>query len=206
MYAYFKGTLAKKKQGSIILETGGIGYNIAYPDGMLDYLPSTGDETVIYTYTSVTQDAISLYGFPNEDALDMFKQLIKVSNVGPKAAMAILSVLNPDSVRIAIATGDTKALAKAKGVSTKTAERIIVDLKNKIELGDIVTVPGVSVETASGDAMNSKAAEDACEALTALGYGRKEALRVVSKALQKAGEDASSDALLKAALRELKTP
>ena len=116
MYAYFKGTLAKKKQGSIILETGGIGYNIAYPDGMLDYLPSTGDETVIYTYTSVTQDAISLYGFPNEDALDMFKQLIKVSNVGPKAAMAILSVLNPDSVRIAIATGDTKALAKAKGV------------------------------------------------------------------------------------------
>ncbi|MCR5210887.1 MAG: Holliday junction branch migration protein RuvA [Lachnospiraceae bacterium] len=206
MYAYFKGTLAKKKQGSIIIEAGGIGYNIAYPDGMLDYIPSVGDETVIYTYTSVTQDAISLYGFPTEDALDMFRQLIKVSNVGPKAAMAILSVLDPDSVRIAIATGDTKALARAKGVSTKTAERIIVDLKNKIEIGDLAVAAEAKGELPVADSMSSKAAEDACEALTALGYGRKEALRVVSKALQKTGEDASSDELLKAALRELKTP
>ena len=93
MYAYFKGILVQKTPGHIVIETSGIGYNIFFPEGRMDYLPPVGDETVVYTYTSLTQDALSLYGFPTWDELDLFKLLITVSGVGPKAGMALLSVL-----------------------------------------------------------------------------------------------------------------
>lgn len=205
MFAYFKGILASKKEGSIIVETGGVGYLINYPAGLMDALPGRGEDVTVYTYTSVSQDAVALYGFPTEDDLDLFKILISVSGVGPKAGMALLSVLRPAELRAAIVSGDTKKLSKAKGVSDKTAQRIIVDLKNKDEIkagleGDVNDLLSADGRT---DIKEGTAAYDALDALQMLGYGKRESEKALNAVLLKAGEDASSDELLKAALKKL---
>lgn len=205
MFAYFKGILASKKEGSIIVETGGVGYLINYPAGLMDALPGRGEDVTVYTYTSVSQDAVALYGFPTEDDLDLFKILISVSGVGPKAGMALLSVLRPAELRAAIVSGDTKKLSKAKGVSDKTAQRIIVDLKNKDEIkaglegdvNDLLSADGIT------DIKEGTAAYDALDALQMLGYGKRESEKALNAVLSKAGENASSDELLKAALKKL---
>lgn len=205
MFAYFKGILASKKEGSIIVETGGVGYLINYPAGLMDALPGRGEDVTVYTYTSVSQDAVALYGFPTEDDLDLFRLLISVSGVGPKAGMALLSVLRPAELRAAIVSGDTKKLSKAKGVSDKTAQRIIVDLKNKDEIkagleGDVNDLLSADGST---DIKEGTAAYDALDALQMLGYGKRESEKALNAVLLKAGEDASSDELLKAALKKL---
>ena len=205
MYAYFKGILVQKTPGHIVIETSGIGYNIFFPEGRMDYLPPVGDETVVYTYTSLTQDALSLYGFPTWDELDLFKLLITVSGVGPKAGMALLSVLSPEQVGTAIISGDAKTLSKAKGVSSKTAERLIVDLKSKIDPGKFIS-GGISVQDNDEAVMDSGAAQDTCDALMAIGYSKREAMQAVSKALQSVGNEADSDVLIKAALKYMKQP
>ena len=205
MFAYFKGILTKKKNDIVVIETGGVGYLINYPEGLLGELPATGEETVIHVYTSVSQDGIALYGFPTEDALDLFKLLISVSGVGPKAGMALLSVLEPDRIRAAILKGDTKELSKAKGVSAKTAQRIIVDLAGKDEIKNFI-IPGNISEDVKAEAeglMEGSAAFDAADALAALGYGRKESEKAVRSALKDLGADAGSDELLKRSLRYL---
>ncbi|MBO6260713.1 MAG: Holliday junction branch migration protein RuvA [Lachnospiraceae bacterium] len=195
----------QKTPGHIVIETSGIGYNIYFPEGRMDYLPPVGDETVVYTYTSLTQDALSLYGFPTSDELDLFKLLITVSGVGPKAGMALLSVLSPEQVGTAIISGDAKTLSKAKGVSSKTAERLIVDLKNKIDPGKFIS-GGISVQDNDETVMDSGAAQDTCDALMAIGYSKREAMQAVSKALQSVGDGADSDVLIKAALKYMKQP
>ena len=205
MFAYFKGILASKKEGSIIVETGGVGYLINYPAGLLDALPGRGEDVTVYTYTSVSQDAIALYGFPTEDDLDLFRILISVSGVGPKAGMALLSVLRPAELRAAIVSGDTKKLSKAKGVSDKTAQRIIVDLKNKDEIkagleGDVNDLLSADGST---DIKEGTASYDALDALQMLGYGKRESEKALNAVLPKVGENASSDELLKAALKKL---
>ncbi|MCR5011733.1 MAG: Holliday junction branch migration protein RuvA [Lachnospiraceae bacterium] len=205
MYAYFKGILVQKAPGHIVIETSGIGYNIFFPEGRMDYLPSVGDETVVYTYTFLTQDALSLYGFPTWDELDLFKLLITVSGVGPKAGMALLSVLSPEQVGTAIISGDAKTLSKAKGVSSKTAERLIVDLRNKIDPGKYIP-GGSSVSVPEETVMDNGAAQDTCDALMAIGYSKREAMQAVSKALQAVGNEADSDVLIKAALKYMKQP
>ncbi len=205
MYAYFKGILVQKTPGHIVIETSGIGYNIYFPEGRMDYLPPVGDETVVYTYTSLTQDALSLYGFPTQDELDLFKLLITVSGVGPKAGMALLSVLSPEQVGTAIISGDAKTLSKAKGVSSKTAERLIVDLKNKIDPGKFIS-GGITMPAPDETVMDSGAAQDTCDALMAIGYSKREAMQAVSKALQSVGDGADSDVLIKAALKFMKQP
>ncbi|MCR4586435.1 MAG: Holliday junction branch migration protein RuvA [Lachnospiraceae bacterium] len=198
MYAYIKGILAAKKSDRIIVEAGGIGYNVFFPAGRIMMLPKNGSEICVYTYTSVREDAIKLYGFSSEDDLELFIQLTGVSGVGPKAAQALLSELTAAEIRMAILGEDIKTLCKAQGVAKKTAERIIVDLKGRVSVEDAVGLADISeIKEETTDA----AVVEAVEALTALGYSAKEARAAAIKAKEEGAE--GSEDVLKAALRYL---
>ena len=135
MIQYIHGTLCEISDGMIIVEAGGIGYGINVPSSVIGELPAVGTEVRIYTYYSVKEDSQSLFGFLYKEDREMFVQLIGVNGIGPKGALAILSALKPDDLRMAIITGDAKAISSAQGIGKKTAERVILDLKDKI--GDL---------------------------------------------------------------------
>ena len=136
MYAYIKGELAEKNIDSIVVEAAGVGYLIYIPTQYFDMLPDEGEDVKIYTYLCVREDAMILYGFLSKDDLEIFKMLITVSGIGPKGGLAILSTLPADDLRFAILSGDSKAISKAPGIGAKTAQRVILDLKDKLSLED----------------------------------------------------------------------
>ena len=129
--SYIRGPLEEKREDSVVVEAGNIGYRIFIPSSALGELPGLGEEVKIYTYFSVREDGMSLFGFLSRQDLEMFRQLIGVNGVGPKSALGILSALKPDVLRLAVISGDAKAISKAPGVGAKTAQRIILDLKDK---------------------------------------------------------------------------
>ena len=134
MYSYIKGELAEVGTESITVEASGIGYCIYISNMAFSYLPSIGEDVKIYTYLYVREDAMIIYGFLDKDDLNVFKQLITVSGIGPKGALGILSVLSADDLRFAILSGDAKTISKAPGIGAKTAQRVILDLKDKMSL------------------------------------------------------------------------
>ena len=195
MYAYIRGRIAAKKADRIIMEAGGIGYNVFFPAERISTLPPQGSECTVYTYTSVREDAIQLYGFSTEDELELYRQLLTVSGVGPKVALSLISSLTTSQIRLAIVSADVKSLCKAPGLGKKNAERIIVDLKGKIDpLTDVY--PADEVEQPAAE---EGAASEAAQALAALGYPLKDARLAVSKAAAEGAQD--TEALLKADLR-----
>ena len=205
MYAYIKGTLEEITEDSVIVETGGIGYNIKVSGTTVDLLPGIGSEVKIYTYTLVREDAFSLYGFLTRDDLEIFKKLITVSGIGPKGGLAILSVMSADALRFAVMAADAKAIARAPGIGAKTAERVILDLRDKISLED--TLRGIgSPADAAGQAAGAGNSDnlmkrEAIEALVALGYSASDATAAVKKV--EVGEDATSESILKLALKHM---
>ena len=136
MYSYIKGTLVEASAEGIVVDNQGIGYGILVPGQVLEYLPSIGEEVKIYTYHYVREDMIALYGFLTREDVNIFKMLIGVSGIGPKGALAILSVMSTDDLRFAILGEDAKAIARAPGIGAKTAQRLIIELKDKISLED----------------------------------------------------------------------
>ena len=136
MYAYIKGILTDMSEDTVVVEAGGIGYNIHTTGQTFDYLPSVGEEVKLYTYLNVREDAMVLYGFLTKDDLRVFKLLLGVSGIGPKGALAILSVMTTDDLRFAVLGEDAKAIARAPGVGAKTAQRLILELKDKFSLED----------------------------------------------------------------------
>lgn len=200
MYAYFKGTIVEKNIDGVVIEVAGIGYNIMTPQGKDYELPDVGDEAKIYTYTSVREDAMQLYGFARKEELALFKQLITVSGIGPKGGQAILSELSVDEIKMAIITGDSKTIARAPGVGKKTAERVIIDLKDKIQKEEIEFATEFVSGSSSAKSLSPEE-QEAAEALTALGYNAKEAADAVAKASQEGIVDANK--LLKGALKYL---
>lgn len=203
MYAYIKGILEEITEDAVVVEAGGIGYNIKVSASTADLLPGIGSEVKVYTYTLVREDAFSLYGFLTRDDLDIFKKLITVSGIGPKGGLAILSVMSADALRFAVMAGDAKAIAKAPGVGAKTAERVILDLRDKISLED--TMRGMGGDLGSGQAADASGTADnlmkreAIEALVALGYSASDATAAVKKV--EAGAEATSETILKQALK-----
>ena len=198
MYAYFKGKIAAKEPELAVVEVNGVGYNIRISAGTASLLPPVGEETKLYTYTSVREDAIALYGFLTKDDLDMFKLLIGVNGIGPKGGQSILSVMSPDDLRFAIVSGDAKMIAKAPGIGAKTAQRIILDMRDKVSLEDTLRADRSEVRI---DLAVSDSAREAVEALTALGYGVAEAARAVKEV--KGAEQMAVEELLKASLKHL---
>ena len=179
MYAYIKGILAEITEDAIIVENQGIGYEIAVPGQVFDYLPSVGEEVKIYTYHYVREDAILLYGFLTKEDVLIFKMLIGVSGIGPKGALSILSVLSTDDLRFAILGDDAKAIAKAPGVGAKTAQRVIIELKDKLSLEDAFEqkLANQAQKAELNPAVGVK--NEAILALTSLGYSQSEALKVL---------------------------
>lgn len=204
MIAYLKGKLADIAEENVVLEVNNIGYNVKITGRTLGMLPPAGEEIKIYTYTYVREDAIHLYGFLTRDDLSMFKLLITVNGIGPKGALAVLSVMDADELRFAIISGDAKAISKAPGIGGKTAERAILDLKDKVSIEDsFVNKESERYQEGMGDAGEAGGAviKEAAEALTALGYSASEALRAV-KQVENAG-DMNVEEVLKLALKKL---
>ena len=201
MYAYIKGILAEITEDAIIVENQGIGYEIAVPRQVFDYLPSVGEEVKIYTYHYVREDAILLYGFLTKEDVRIFKMLIGVSGIGPKGALAILSVLSTDDLRFAILGDDAKAIAKAPGVGAKTAQRVIIELKDKLSLEDAFEqkLANQAQKAELNPAVGVK--NEAILALTSLGYSQSEALKVL-QGIEISPDDQVED-VLKMALKQM---
>ena len=202
MYYYIKGELVETAEDLIVVENHGIGYNIRIPQSIFDSLPGIGQQVKIYVSTYMREDAMLLYGFLNRDDRKIFQLLLKVSGIGPKGALAILSVMTPDDLRFAVLGEDDRAITKAPGIGKKSAQRLIIELKDKLKLED-VSVLQAQEETAETSALSGMhtVKSEAIQALTALGYSAAEAVKAVSAVAL--SEDSTVEEVLKAALKQM---
>ena len=201
MIGYVKGILSDIGEDSVILDVNGLGIQIQLGAGFLCELPGLGSQLKIFTYTYVKEDAFLLYGFRTKDELTLFRQLIGVSGVGPKAGLSLLSVLSADDLRFAIYAGDAKSIARAPGIGKKTADRLVLELKDKVSLAD-QNADALLDEVASDTGMEPRRnRKDAIDALTALGYHGMEAAKAVKSV--DPSEDMPVEDMLKAALKFL---
>lgn len=200
MYSYIKGTLEEIGEGQIVVDNHGIGYQIQVPANLMDHLPPVGAELKVYTYLHVKDDFVSLSGFLTKDELHIFRLLLGVNGIGPKGALGILSALQADELRFAVLSGDSKAIAKAPGIGAKSAQRIILELKDKLNIEDaLYDVPDAKHEVSTK--YDKTAQNEAVQALIALGYSSSEALSAVAKA--ECTEDMDVEAILKMALKQM---
>ena len=174
MYAFIEGKVCEKNAGELILLAGGVGYQINCSMNTLAAAPALGETMRCYTYLSVREDAMELYGFATEEELSCYKMLTSISGVGPKAALAILSAVTPEKLALCVISEDEKALTKAPGVGKKLAQRIILELKDKLAKSQL-SVSGTSGVELPQPEINMGSAGEALAALTVLGYGRAEA-------------------------------
>lgn len=189
MFSYIRGKLTEANNNQVTVETGGIGYAITVSDNTSFKLPPIGFETTLYLYLQVREDEVGLYGFINREEKEMFLKLIQITGIGPKAAIGILSGMSPDKLAIAIVTADVKAISRIKGVGKKTAERMVLELKEKLAAEDIEFY-------GSGDEPGGLM-QDAINALRTLGLTQAEAVKAVEPAMKEAStlEDVIRNAL-----------
>ena len=198
MIRFLKGKFHPLPDGTAVIETAsGIGFLVYLPANSPLYKNLEGDEVRVYTAMIVREDDMSLYGFENKDELELFKLLITVNGVGAKAGMSIMGILPERELRRAIATGDTKAISAASGVGKKTAERVILELKDKV--GEFADEDGLIVSADTGFIPTSERAE-AINALVALGYSKSEAETAIGRVK---AEDLTTEEYIKRALKEL---
>lgn len=203
MISYIKGELTGVTEEKAIIEAGGIGYGIYMPGKDLAQLPGIGEQLKIHTYLNVREDAMQLFGFLTGDELEVFRLLITVNGIGPKGGLGILSALSADELRFAVMAGDVKAITAAPGIGKKTAERLILDLKDKLKMEDILERQPEEADLRSGTVGNDVQTE-AVEALVSLGYGSAESLRAVREAVKENQEtELGAEALLKIALKKM---
>lgn len=201
MLAFVKGRLIETGADYVVLDNQGIGYLIYTPLSVLENLPPIGQDIKIYTYMYVREDQLTLYGFLTRDDLEIFKLLIGVSGIGPKGALGLLSRISPNEFRFAVMSGDAKTIAKAPGIGPKTAQKLIIELKDKLKLEDMFEEnPEVDADVSHG---RSSAEKETIMALVALGYSETEAFRAVQKV--DASPDMDSETLLKLALKQMLT-
>ena len=200
MIAFVKGILDSVSEDKIIVENQNIGFEILVPGSVVSELPQVGNTVKIYTYTYVREDALQLYGFLTKDSMDMFKLLITVNGIGPKAALGILTAMDTDALRLAILSDDAKTIAKAPGIGPKTASKLILELKDKISLADTLGEQSAMVSAGAVDSKTNANRAEAIEALTALGFSASEAVKAVSGV--KDIETLSTEAIIKAALKK----
>lgn len=179
MIQYIKGTLTDMDEQTVTIDNHGIGFRVHISGSAFDYLPQIGGQVKMYIYFQVKDDGFSLFGFLTKDDLRVFELLLGVGGVGPKGALALLSTLTPDDLRFAVISDDAKAIAKAPGIGIKTAQRVILELKDKLKLADAFTA---SEELVKNPALVQEKGvrQEALLALTALGYSAAEASQVLS--------------------------
>lgn len=202
MISYIRGELVAVEKDKIVVDVNGVGWGIYMPEQTMGRLPSIGEEVKIHTYLNVREDAMQLYGFCTRDDLEIFKLVIGVSGIGPKGGLNILSSLSADDLRFAVLSGDAKAISAAPGIGKKTAEKLIIELKDKLNLEEVLenkaNEDGFQESNTSGG--TSEIQSEAVQALVALGYGSTESLRAVKKV---SAECETVEDVLKAALKNL---
>lgn len=205
MIAFVRGRIEDISTDNVVIDVGGIGYNVKISSTTASKLPGIGEEVKLFTYTSVREDAFWLYGFLTRADLEIFKKCITVSGIGPKGALSILSVMDADSLRYAIMSEDKKAIAKAPGIGARTAERLILELKDKVSVDDEMIEREIAANAASAGAnplaVTSDQMKEALDALVSLGYGQTESLKALQSIPDPEGMD--SGAILKAALKKM---
>ena len=200
MYAYIKGTFASVRGDNIIVENNGIGYKIYMPLMLQSRIGHIGEDVCVYTYHYVREDMIALYGFPEPEDQDMFELLLTVSGIGPKIAISVVESLRPSDLAMAVLSGDVKKISSVKGLGKKSAERIVLELKDKLkgfEAGNVTSQPELSESIPSS---GKSEVEDCIAALIVLGYPASEA----AKAAYKVYEDGKNvEQMIREALRFL---
>lgn len=198
MIGYIKGKVIYSSEGAVLLENNGIGYEILCSGALYARLLSDGQGEA-YTYLQVKEDGVSLFGFVSPEEKSMFQKLISVSGVGPKMGIAILSSMNINDIAVAIANSDVKKLTAAKGLGKKTAERIILELREKVAASDTVVAGGTKAPEPAEKITDKE--EDAVVGLMSLGYTRAESVRAVRRAEESGAE--SMEEIIMAALRSM---
>lgn len=197
MITYIIGEFTEIEDSTIIVEAYGVGYEIMVPGSVVSLLPPVGSRVKIYTYQNVKEDALDLYGFLTKDDLNIFKLLITVNGIGPKGALSILSSISPDDLRIAVVSDDVKRIQSAPGIGAKTAQKLIIELKDKLKLEDVLYKNDTEVTNNTSGSVR----DEAVEALCSLGYSPSEALRAVKNI--DINDGMSSEDILKLALKKL---
>lgn len=211
MIAFIRGELAEVTENSVVVDCGGVGYEIFVTGQVFEHLPKIGNEVKVYTYLQVREDGVTLFGFPDRDALSVFRLLIGVSGIGPKGAIGILSALSVDDLRFAVLAEDEKTIARAPGIGAKTAKKLILELKDKFRLADAFEKKLLKQEKGQADGIPSEDSIpstdsyrqmvlETIQALEALGFSGTEAKRMVNSVGEV--QVMSSDELLKAALKK----
>ena len=198
MYAYVNGRVAEKGQNSLVIDVNGVGYLLNVSMNTLQETPPVGENMKVYTVLSVKEDAMELFGFATQEEKRMFSRLLAVSGIGPKVALSILGSMPLRDLTLAIVTGDITALSRAPGVGKKTAQRIALELKEKVDESDLNFSAGMPA--ASFTPVQEDAAQEALAALQALGYTAAEAAKAVS---QVRGQSDSANELVRLALRNM---
>ena len=203
MISFIKGYVAETTENSVILETDSIGYEIFMTGTAIEETSRMQDKIKIYTYFHVREDTMQLYGFLSRDDLEMFRLLLNVNGIGPKAAMGVLAAITADELRFAVLSDDVKTISRAPGIGKKTAQKLILELKDKLKLEDAFEkkLDHQEENLSLADTSLRDSRQEAVEALTALGYSSTDALRAVRQVSEETGEDV--DAILKAALEQL---
>ncbi len=201
MYSYIKGTLAELLEDAVVVENQGIGYRILISGRVLDELPPVGEEVKIYTYTYVREDQLALFGFLTRDDLSVFQLLIGVSGIGPKGALSVLSAMSADDLRFAVLGDDARAIERVPGIGKKTAQRLLIELKDKFSLEETFAhaseAPAQNAATTGKNDLRS----EAIMALNALGYGAQEATKAVRAVPVELQTDVET--ILKEALKQM---
>ena len=196
MIAYLNGKIAEKQPTRIVLDVNGVGYDISIPLSSYNRLPAKGNECRILTYHHLREDCEQLIGFMTEEEREMFCLLLSVSGIGPKLALSVLSGLSAREIKVAVAKGDDKRLSSISGIGKKTAERIVVELKHKLEVDEILEASSGSTELSADDAK----LRDAVLALIALGYKQFEAGKMVGDVVRSGDKNMSIEEIVKKAL------
>lgn len=203
MIAFLKGEIADMTEGSLILDVNGVGYEVLVPGRTASMVEGIGQTVKLHTHLQIREDTVTLFGFLTKDDLQMFRMLTGVSGVGPRAGLNILSSVGADDLRFAVLADDARRIAKAPGIGLKTARKIILELKDRLDLEEAfekkLSAGQEAEETAA--VTESRMVQDAVEALTALGYGSTEALKAV-RSVPAAG-DMSVEDILKEALKRM---
>lgn len=203
MISFIKGYVAETTENSVILETDSIGYEIFMTGTAIEETSRMQDKIKIYTYFHVREDTMQLYGFLSRDDLEMFRLLLNVNGIGPKAAMGVLAAITADELRFAVLSDDVKTISRAPGIGKKTAQKLILELKDKLKLEDAFEkkLNHQEENLSLTDTSLRDSRQEAVEALTALGYSSTNALRAVRQVSEETGDDV--EAILKAALKQL---
>jgi Holliday junction DNA helicase RuvA len=199
MYAFIEGTVCEKTNGCLVLQAGGVGWQLICSNNTLSAAPSLGEKMRCYTFLSVREDAMELFGFATREEKELFLQLTSVSGVGPKTALGLLGAMPLRDLNLAILLGDVNALSRAPGIGKKTAQRIALELKDKITQADVSASAG-ALPDVSGSPAAADSVSEAVEALIALGYSSTEARTAVSRVRSEA--DTPED-LIRLALRAM---